>query len=45
MEEKPNTNFTFVVDIAIVYSNIYFVIGGVAKNFLPLFLKVLDAGV
>jgi hypothetical protein len=41
MEQKPNTNLTFVVDRAIVYSHIYFVIGGVAKNFLPLFLKVL----
>jgi hypothetical protein len=39
MEEKPNTNFTFVVDRATVYSCIYFVIGGVAKKFLPLLLK------
>jgi hypothetical protein len=42
---KPNTNFTFVVDRPTVYSCINFVIGGVAKNFLPLLLKVLDAGV
>jgi hypothetical protein len=41
MEEKPSTNFTFVVNRATVYSCIYFVIGGVAKNFLPLLLKVL----
>jgi hypothetical protein len=41
MEDKPNTNFIFVVDRETVYSCIYFVIGGVAKNFLPLLLKVL----
>jgi hypothetical protein len=41
MEEKPNTNFTSVVDRATVYSCIYFEIGGVAKNFLPLLRKVL----
>lgn len=36
MERKPNTNFAFVV-----HSCTYFVIGGVAKNFFPLFLKAL----
>jgi hypothetical protein len=41
MERKPDTNFTFVVYRATVHSCIYFVIGGVAKNFLPLLLKAL----
>lgn len=41
MEEKPNTNFTFVVDRETASSCIHFVIGGAAKNFLLLFLKVL----